>query len=89
MLWTVKITSEGQITLPKELREYLGLRPGDQVTFLVRNGEVLVEPPSRDILEWYGALRGQSPEETTDLYEVREAVRQAIAKEIVREGQGA
>jgi len=89
MSWTVTITPDGQITLPKELREYLGVRPGDRVTFLVRNGEVLLKPPPRDILEWYGALREQSPEETTNLCEVREAVRRAIAEEIVREGQSA
>ena len=28
-MYRVKITSKGQLTLPKELREKLGLKPGD------------------------------------------------------------
>lgn len=29
-----KSTSKGQITLPKEIRDRLGLRPGDEVEFI-------------------------------------------------------
>ncbi len=31
---TGKITSKGQVTIPKEVRLNLGLRPGDQVDFV-------------------------------------------------------
>ena len=30
-----RMTEKGQITIPKELRENMGLRPGDQVEFRV------------------------------------------------------
>lgn len=30
---TAKVTSKGQITLPAKLRERLGIKPGDRVTF--------------------------------------------------------
>jgi len=33
-----KITSKGQVTIPKEVRERLGLRPGDELEFLEENG---------------------------------------------------
>jgi len=34
-----RMTEKGQITIPKELRESLGLRPGDQVEFrALKNG---------------------------------------------------
>lgn len=39
------ITSKGQVTLPKVLRDKLGLKPGSEVRFLLNaQGEVVVEP---------------------------------------------
>jgi AbrB family looped-hinge helix DNA binding protein len=29
-----KITSKGQVTIPKDVRERLGLRPGDEIEFV-------------------------------------------------------
>jgi AbrB family looped-hinge helix DNA binding protein len=28
-----RVTEKGQVTIPKEIRERLGIRPGDEVTF--------------------------------------------------------
>lgn len=42
-----RISSKGQITLPKEIREAAGLKPGDMVAYEVNDGVVLlrnVEP---------------------------------------------
>lgn len=33
-----RITSKGQVTIPKEVRERLGLRPGDELEFTEENG---------------------------------------------------
>ena len=33
-----KITSKGQVTIPKEVRERLGLRPGDELEFTEEDG---------------------------------------------------
>jgi AbrB family looped-hinge helix DNA binding protein len=49
------ITSKGQLTLPKEIREHLGVRKGDRVDFRTdRSGRVWVEPATQDLM----ALRG-------------------------------
>ncbi len=29
MMYNVKVTSKGQVTIPKELREKMGIKPGD------------------------------------------------------------
>jgi antitoxin PrlF len=39
---TSTITSKGQITLPKLVRQALGVTTGSKVLFSVRNGEVVV-----------------------------------------------
>ncbi len=53
------ITSRGQTTLPKEVRDALDLKPGDKVRYFIHHGEVrvaAVKPISRlfGILEYDG-----------------------------------
>jgi AbrB family looped-hinge helix DNA binding protein len=38
----MKITSKGQVTIPKEIRERFGLLPGTEVEFIEEGGEVRV-----------------------------------------------
>ena len=33
-----KITTKGQVTIPKEVRERMGLRPGDELEFTEEDG---------------------------------------------------
>lgn len=39
-----KITSKGQITIPRAVRNLLGVKPGDSVVFERRDDSVLVRP---------------------------------------------
>ena len=49
------ITSKGQITLPREIREHLGVHEGDRVEFRADSGgRVWVEPATLDL----ATLRG-------------------------------
>ncbi len=39
------ITVKGQATIPKAIREHLGLKPGDRIKFFVRpDGSVVIVP---------------------------------------------
>ena len=54
---TATLTSKGQLKLPKKVREALGLKPGDQVDFVVdAAGEVRVRPGAHDVSELRGFL---------------------------------
>lgn len=37
-----KVTAKGQVTIPKDVREILGVGNGDRVTFIVNNGEARI-----------------------------------------------
>ena len=67
------LTSKGQITLPKEIREQLKLQPGDRVEFLVGpDGRITVWPVTSDVT----ILKGLIPKPKQPV--TREAMRAAI-----------
>jgi antitoxin PrlF len=55
---SASITSKSQITLPKEVREKLGVKPGDRVAFREdAEGRIVVEAETVDLLALYGMLK--------------------------------
>jgi antitoxin PrlF len=52
------VSEKGQVTIPKPLRERLGIRPGEAVEFREDHGRLIVEKaPARDALdELYGVI---------------------------------
>ena len=44
------VTAKGQITVPKEIREHLGVDAGDRLNFHIGSGgEVILEPEAVDV----------------------------------------
>jgi antitoxin PrlF len=63
------VTSKGQVTIPKPVRDHLGIGPGSQVSFrLADDGSIIIEradgtrPPSR----FAKAVGSAGPGPTTD-----------------------
>jgi antitoxin PrlF len=56
------VTSKGQVTIPKRVRDRLGIVPGDAVEFeLAPDGRVvLVAPPRRRPKSRFAKLRGRA-----------------------------
>jgi AbrB family looped-hinge helix DNA binding protein len=54
-----KVTSKGQITLPKKVREKLGVRPGEDVGFEERNGIFYIKKTVKEspFDKWIGRLK--------------------------------
>jgi AbrB family looped-hinge helix DNA binding protein len=42
MTYMATISSKGQFTIPKALREQYGLMPGDKVSLAVKNGAIIL-----------------------------------------------
>ena len=54
---TATLTTKGQITIPKEVREHLGVDTGDRLSFAVQeDGTVIVRPITRHVRELGGLL---------------------------------
>ena len=58
------VTSKGQVTVPKSIRDYLGLKAGSVVTFECRpDGEIVLRPikqPARHTPSAFAKLRGRA-----------------------------
>jgi len=58
------LTVKGQVTIPKQIRDALGLRPGTPVDFAVnREGQVVIqnaEAPARTQPDRFEAARGKA-----------------------------
>jgi antitoxin PrlF len=67
---TSKLTSKSQTTIPQPVRTALGLRPGDEVAYLIEDGQV--------ILSKARPVQGDDPFKTFDEWD-SEADRQAYA----------
>lgn len=59
MTITAKITSKGQITLPKKVRDLLRLREGGVVVFEQENDKMVIKP-AESLLDYKGYLRGRA-----------------------------
>ena len=73
------VTSKGLITIPKPIRDQLGLRAGDRVDFWVtEEGSVVMRPLTVDLRSLEGMLK--SDRGPVSVEEMNEAIR----KEVVR-----
>ncbi len=54
------ITSKGRTTLPKPVREALGVGPGDRVRYIIIDDEVRIIP-MRPLARLFGALKYEGP----------------------------
>ena len=53
-----RLTSKGQVTVPKEVRAQLRLEPGDVLSYEVEGDEVRVRKVGRFDAAWHRALSG-------------------------------
>ena len=73
---TATLTSKGQLTLPKAIRDLLGVGPGDRVVFWeADDGKVIVEPQTVDIRSLRGSLKPKR--KGISVEDMNEAIRQA------------
>jgi antitoxin PrlF len=78
-----RMTSKGQVTIPAEIRQELGLKPRDTVEF-ARDGErIFIKPMESQLLQSYRSIPALDPPMTDR--ELREAFEQDVADEVASE----
>ena len=78
------ISRKGQVTIPKAIRDRLGLKEGEKVHFVMRGEEVVLKVIKGTILDLRGSLRSSAHPE--DFAKIRQSVRRAIAKKVAGHG---
>ena len=79
---SAKITSKGQITVPKEVREALGVGTGDRLRFVVGDGQAVVTPiRKRKLTDFIGIF---ADDNNPAVKHVRELAAQYSGQELVK-----
>lgn len=79
------LTSKGQITVPKEVRKSLNLKPSDRVVITVENGHAILKPVHGNILDLGGSVKIPKDKKPIDFKKVRREVQKAVAKKVSSE----
>ena len=74
------MTSKGQLTVPKEIRETLGLKEGTKFFVTAENGNVVARPKNRSIMELAGIL-GKAPKKLPTRDEFADEIGQYLVEE--------
>jgi AbrB family looped-hinge helix DNA binding protein len=76
------LTSKGQTTIPKEIRDALGLKAGDELVFRAESGRILIYPRTGSIRDLRGLLeRPNRPAASVE--EMNAAIGEAIAESVM------
>jgi antitoxin PrlF len=76
------LTRKGQTTIPKDIRERLGLKPGDKIKFIVHeDGSVRMVAANLTLRQLRGILRPDGP---ASIEEMDEAIGEAAVERFLR-----
>jgi antitoxin PrlF len=77
---TATLTSKGQITIPKEIRDQLRLRSGQRVEFQIDSkGKVSLTPRNKDIRSLKGIIRPRR-KKPVSLEEMNQAIAEGFSE---------
>jgi AbrB family looped-hinge helix DNA binding protein len=80
------LTSKGQMTIPKEVRKALNLKPSGKVIIVVEGNQAIIKPLKGDLLDLGGSIKIPNKEKPIDFKKVREEIKKQIAKKAALKG---
>ena len=79
------LTKKWQTTIPKDIRNLLGLKPNDKILYLIEGKRVVLKPLKGNILNLRGSVT--TKERPIDFKKLRDDTRKKIARKIIEEVQ--
>jgi AbrB family looped-hinge helix DNA binding protein len=80
---TSTLTAKGQTTVPREIREHLGLKPGDKIDYeIAADGSVRLRTRKVRLADLAGILG--KPSRTASIEEMDDAIAEAVAERMRR-----
>jgi AbrB family looped-hinge helix DNA binding protein len=76
------LTSKGQMTIPKEVRKALNLRPSERVIVVVEGNQAILKPLRGNLLDLGGSVKIPGKEKPIEFRKVREELKKKMAKKI-------
>jgi antitoxin PrlF len=76
------LTSKGQMTIPKEVRKALNLRPSEKVIIVVEGNQAIIQPLRGNLLDIGGSVKMTEREKPINFKKVREEVKKRVARKI-------
>jgi AbrB family looped-hinge helix DNA binding protein len=68
-----RIGRKGQITIPQQVRDWLGIEEGDHIIFMRRGDHVVLLPMNKTLLDLRGMVAANEPQ---DFHVVRQQARE-------------
>ncbi len=81
------LTSKGQITIPKDIREALHLKQNDRVAIVAEEGVAVIKPIKGNILDIGASIKISAKEKPIDFKKARKETIRKIAKHAAGEGK--
>jgi AbrB family looped-hinge helix DNA binding protein len=77
------LTKKGQVTIPKDIRNIMGIKEHDRVIFIKKDGDIILKHVKGDIFDLRGSLKARK--EPEDFEKIRSITRKSVAKKIIEE----
>ena len=68
---TSTLTTKGQTTVPKEVRDALALEPGDKLSWQILGGRVAIATDRPSLLDFEGFIKNSSGDVVAEIAEAR------------------
>jgi AbrB family looped-hinge helix DNA binding protein len=76
-----RITQKGQVTIPKEIRDRLGIKPNDIGEFIIKESRVVFTVKKGTLLD----AKKKKTNKKYDIHKIRQSMEKNIASKVIKE----